>query len=195
VLATVVQLAGQSLRSEVLAPLDSELSPSAKRLLAHLWESTLFVVGVWLLTRLLRRRPARVRYRLWMAASLKFFVPLSLFLPPGGQAAALAFPAPEGADHSWSAVVVWLAPPVWLAGVLTIVVVRLLAWRRIRTALRCSGDQLTAVLHFVTEAVFWFHPLVWWIGSRLRAERQRACDERAAGGGADAVRRPAAAAS
>jgi beta-lactamase regulating signal transducer with metallopeptidase domain len=83
---------------------------------------------------------------------------------------------------------------VWLAGALTIVVVRLLAWRRIRTALRCSGDHLTAVLHFVTEAVFWFHPLVWWIGSRLSAERQRACDERAAGG-ADAARRAAAAAS
>ena len=27
------------------------------------------------------------------------------------------------------------------------------------------------------EAVFWFHPLVWWIGARLLEERERACDE------------------
>jgi bla regulator protein blaR1 len=27
------------------------------------------------------------------------------------------------------------------------------------------------------EAVFWFHPLVWWIGGQLLEERERACDE------------------
>jgi bla regulator protein BlaR1 len=27
------------------------------------------------------------------------------------------------------------------------------------------------------ESVFWFHPLVWWIESRLIEERERACDE------------------
>jgi uncharacterized protein (TIGR03435 family) len=27
------------------------------------------------------------------------------------------------------------------------------------------------------EAIFWFHPLVWWIGARLVEERERACDE------------------
>jgi uncharacterized protein (TIGR03435 family) len=29
----------------------------------------------------------------------------------------------------------------------------------------------------VVEAIFWFHPLVWWLGSRLIDERERACDE------------------
>jgi uncharacterized protein (TIGR03435 family) len=29
----------------------------------------------------------------------------------------------------------------------------------------------------VVEAVFWFHPLVWWIGARMVEERERACDE------------------
>jgi len=29
----------------------------------------------------------------------------------------------------------------------------------------------------VVEALFWFHPLVWWIGARLVEERERACDE------------------
>ena len=42
-------------------------------------------------------------------------------------------------------------------------------WRR--------RDNLTAALHMVVEAVFWFHPLVWWIGARLIEERERACDE------------------
>ena len=27
------------------------------------------------------------------------------------------------------------------------------------------------------EAVFWFHPLVWWISARMVDERERACDE------------------
>jgi hypothetical protein len=29
----------------------------------------------------------------------------------------------------------------------------------------------------IVEALFWFHPLVWWIGARLVEERERACDE------------------
>lgn len=38
-------------------------------------------------------------------------------------------------------------------------------------------DNMTAALHMMVETVFWFHPLVWWIGSRLVDERERACDE------------------
>ncbi len=38
-------------------------------------------------------------------------------------------------------------------------------------------DNLAAALHMVVESIFWFHPLVWWIGSRLVEERERACDE------------------
>jgi beta-lactamase regulating signal transducer with metallopeptidase domain len=38
-------------------------------------------------------------------------------------------------------------------------------------------DNLFAAIHMITEALFWFHPLVWWIGARLVAERERACDE------------------
>ena len=38
-------------------------------------------------------------------------------------------------------------------------------------------DNLAAALHMLVEAIFWFHPLVWWIGSRLIDERERACDE------------------
>jgi uncharacterized protein (TIGR03435 family) len=38
-------------------------------------------------------------------------------------------------------------------------------------------DNLTAAVHMIAEAVFWFYPLVWWIGSRLVDERERACDQ------------------
>jgi bla regulator protein blaR1 len=39
------------------------------------------------------------------------------------------------------------------------------------------GDNLAAALHMVVEAIFWFHPMVWWLGTRLVEERERACDE------------------
>lgn len=38
-------------------------------------------------------------------------------------------------------------------------------------------DNLAAAIHMVVEAIFWFHPLVWWLGARLVEERERACDE------------------
>ncbi len=51
-------------------------------------------------------------------------------------------------------------------------------WRR--------RDNLTAATHMLVEAVFWFHPLVWWIGARLVEERERACDEAVVRAGHDA---------
>jgi len=44
-------------------------------------------------------------------------------------------------------------------------------------------DNLLAALHMVVEALFWFHPIVWWIGARLIEERERACDEAVIGSG------------
>ena len=38
-------------------------------------------------------------------------------------------------------------------------------------------DNLGAAVHMVVQALFWFHPLVWWVGSQLVDERERACDE------------------
>ncbi len=38
-------------------------------------------------------------------------------------------------------------------------------------------DNLMAALHMLVETIFWFHPLVWWLGARLVEERERACDE------------------
>ena len=38
-------------------------------------------------------------------------------------------------------------------------------------------DNLTAAIHMLVQSVFWFHPIIWWIGARLIEERERACDE------------------
>jgi beta-lactamase regulating signal transducer with metallopeptidase domain len=38
-------------------------------------------------------------------------------------------------------------------------------------------DNLATVIHTAVEVVFWFHPLVWWLGVRLMEERERAGDE------------------
>jgi bla regulator protein BlaR1 len=46
-------------------------------------------------------------------------------------------------------------------------------------------DNLAAAVHMLVEALFWFHPLVWWIESRLVEERERACDEAVLGASRD----------
>jgi uncharacterized protein (TIGR03435 family) len=38
-------------------------------------------------------------------------------------------------------------------------------------------DNLTCAIHMLVEAIFWFHPLVWWMERQLVKERERACDE------------------
>ena len=38
-------------------------------------------------------------------------------------------------------------------------------------------DNLAAALHMAVEGLFWFHPMVWWLGARLVEERELACDE------------------
>jgi len=38
-------------------------------------------------------------------------------------------------------------------------------------------DNLSAAMHMVVNAIFWFHPMVWWMGVRLAEERECACDE------------------
>jgi len=50
------------------------------------------------------------------------------------------------------------------------------------------GHELSHVLRFdaainllqvISQAVFWFHPFVWWANKRIRAEREKCCDEMA----------------
>lgn len=46
-------------------------------------------------------------------------------------------------------------------------------------------DNLTAAVHALIEALFWFHPLVWWIGAKLIETREQACDDGALEEGAE----------
>jgi beta-lactamase regulating signal transducer with metallopeptidase domain len=38
-------------------------------------------------------------------------------------------------------------------------------------------DNLTSAFHMLVETIFWFYPIVWWIGAKLVQERESACDE------------------
>jgi hypothetical protein len=49
----------------------------------HLWQSTLFVLLIALLTLPLTKNRAHCRYWLWVLASLKFLIPFSLFIALG----------------------------------------------------------------------------------------------------------------
>jgi len=235
-------------------------APSA--LTNHLWQSTLFVLIVWLATVALRRNGARVRFWLWTASSVKFFVPLSWLVslgetiqwrqPPAVVQPTVSFVlqdvltpatvvtvAPVSVPQSPS-VLPWMLAALWAAGAAGVLTVWWRQWRPVRSALRnatpvqldaCyasddlsilsspsmpepgvvgirrprvilpqgildrltsaqlraliahershirSHDNLVAAIHMLVEALFWFHPVVWWIERRLVDERERACDE------------------
>ena len=59
----------------------------------------------------------------------------------------------------------------------TIIAHELCHWRR--------KDNLTAAVHMLVETLFWFHPLVWWVGGKMLLERERACDEEVIETGSD----------
>jgi uncharacterized protein (TIGR03435 family) len=40
-----------------------------------------------------------------------------------------------------------------------------------------SRDNLAALFQMAVESIWWFNPLVWWVGRQMRNERERAADE------------------
>ncbi|HMH13008.1 MAG TPA: M56 family metallopeptidase [Edaphobacter sp.] len=256
----------------MMSPLDGN-AVWIPALMQHLWQSTLVCGAFWLLSLMLRRNAARMRFRLWMLASFKFLLPFSLLITAGenismrGRTATpnvtpLFSMVMEGPAHA-TAVIPNAAAPVarvttqpnrgnavtakrhnmlprvavfvWIPGVLMISFLWLLSWLRLKAMVRRgtpvaamaglravmverdaepgvfgilrpvlilpSGvtrnltapqmeaivahelchvrrrDNLTAALHMIVSAMFWFHPLVWWIGRQLVVEREAACDE------------------
>jgi len=234
-------------------------------LLDHLWQSTLFAGGVWLLTLCLKRNPARLRFRLWFAASLKFLVPFAALSALGEslsrlfpttvprlvlaiQPAAERFSAPARALAGDRPVAGFDLVPVlaalWLAGFAAVLAIQGARWLKLRAVMHqardariaapvdvkaspsllepglvgilhpvvllpeglmarlskaerdailahelshfSSGDNITAAIHMLVEALFWFYPPVWLIGKRLIVERERACDESVLADGHDA---------
>jgi bla regulator protein BlaR1 len=251
----------------------------------HLWQSTAFAAMVALLALCLRGNRAQVRYRLWMAASLKFLIPFSLLTGVGGMLAKRELPAgpqfvmyslfdvagqpfsgapghhglsamqPGGWPSRWIEGLLADMPAsvtgIWICGVVVVLLVWLARWSTVAVILRgaqelkngreiemlrrvaaCAHvhtrvrlmlsqsmmepaicgvahpvllwplglserldddeieaivthelthvkrrDNLTAAMHMIVEALFWFHPMVWWMEARLVEERELACDE------------------
>jgi len=247
----------------------------------HLWQSTLFAAAAAVLTLALQKNAARVRYRLWLIASLKFLIPFSLLISfsshlikphvavtvesdvysaveevslPFTQTVAPAVTAAPKLSikaayqlPSWQEVLA----AVWMCGFVATLGLWMWRWRQAAACLRQAArmpqgrevdtllqleqtlgspkplamflspgpgepgvfgifrpvllwpagiskhlqdrhleailahelahvrrrDNLTAAMHMLVEAIFWFHPLVWWLGARLADERERACDE------------------
>ena len=52
-------------------------------LFRHLWQSTVFSAAVALLTLAFQRSPARIRYWLWLSASIKFLAPFAILIGLG----------------------------------------------------------------------------------------------------------------
>jgi beta-lactamase regulating signal transducer with metallopeptidase domain len=77
----------------------------------HLWQSTIFVVVIWLLTLALRHNAAQTRYRLWMIASAKFLIPFSL-LVAAGQSLHLGLGS-TGSQHTFSSAVESIGQPMF----------------------------------------------------------------------------------
>jgi bla regulator protein BlaR1 len=134
----------------------------------HLWQSTLFAAFAGLLTLLLRKNHAGVRYWLWLAASLKFLLPFSLlislgnYLSPASNSGSsgdffvametVSQPFPRSFPKTASTVahihvsfianLVQLLPAIlafaWLIGFLAVLLTWFLRWRRISSAIRAA---------------------------------------------------------
>lgn len=247
----------------------------------HVWQSTIVLILVGILAFVMRKNRAQIRYRLWMAASIKFLFPFAILTSLGSHLAMLsshsvketsafytsmeqvsqpftgsAMPLNFSAEHhaaylSFIHLLPMVLLAIWLCGVAAVLCLWYLRWRQIASAIQGakvlqegreiealrrlehkSGiqkpiqilvsdssiepgifgvrrpvliwpkgiserlndaqldailahevwhvhrkDNLTAAIHMAVEAIFWFHPLVWWMGARLVEERERACDE------------------
>jgi uncharacterized protein (TIGR03435 family) len=72
-------------------------------LIDHLWQSTLVALAAWLLVVALRNHEARVRYWIWLAASLKFVVPFAALVAIGNELDWLATTTTVRVEPAWIA--------------------------------------------------------------------------------------------
>jgi len=116
----------------------------------HLWQSTLFAAMAGLLTLVLRKCHARIRYWLWLAASIKFLIPFALLVGIGSRLA--WFCGPELANkrlHFAIEVISAATPPtmivglvhllpalvgVWLCGFLAVLFLWYVQWQKMSAA-------------------------------------------------------------
>ena len=62
---------------------DAETKMTAEFVVNHLWQSSCFALLAGLLAFALRKSPPKVRYWIWLSASLKFLTPLALLVSLG----------------------------------------------------------------------------------------------------------------
>src|SRR5258707_7065167 len=75
----------------------------------HLWQSTLFAGLAGLLTLTLRNNHARVRHGVWLAASCKFLLPLSVLVAMGGHIRWQ--PAADATQSNWTVLMEEVSQP------------------------------------------------------------------------------------
>src|ERR1700733_9559751 len=129
----------------------------------HLWQSSCFALLAGLLAFLLRKNSPKVRYWVWLSASLKFLIPFALLVSLGSVAprparnavsvAAPVFPntlvqitepfsptnnagVPAHGRPEWLPVALGI---LWAIGFLTIMRMRYRSWVHIRVTLRASA--------------------------------------------------------
>jgi bla regulator protein blaR1 len=132
----------------------------------HLWQSTIFMIAIGLLTAMCRKNHASVRHSLWFGASVKFLLPFALLVAVAGQlewiraqrvttpavATTLAHvsrpfaegPAPavfpvQAAARGSDRVAVTVVV-IWVSGIVAMTIIRLRMWRDIRAVLRASSQ-------------------------------------------------------
>src|SRR5260370_26879098 len=79
---------------------------------AHLWQSTLFAGGAWLVVLALRTNRAEVRHWVWFTASAKFLIPFSLL---AGLGTLIPHPGAAPARIEWVAALQEFSQPLTLS--------------------------------------------------------------------------------
>jgi bla regulator protein BlaR1 len=222
----------------------------------HVWQSTWFALAAIVLAQFVRGEAARIRYAVWLVASLKFLVPFALLaalgshitleveragdLLPMVQQVAAPLTSMTVVIAQWGDASGRLPMALWVLGSALLSVRWLVNWVASRALVHASTacdasvvdieasvpvrasdqltspgvvgivqpvllvprsllsvltraqlsaviahecwhvrrrDNLTAAMHGIVTIVFWFHPLVWWLGRKLEEEREHACDE------------------
>jgi bla regulator protein BlaR1 len=117
---------------------------------------------------------AVIRFRGWLQvrAAVRSSIPLQLPVAPEVDARLSPGLLEPGVVGSWRPIL--LLPDGIVERLTTSELETVLAHELCHVRRR---DNLSAAIHMIVEAAFWFHPVVWWIGARLVTERERACDE------------------
>jgi bla regulator protein blaR1 len=124
-----------------------------------------FLVSIWYWV----RSWLRVRNALKLASSLSVEMPLNNVPIPVLSSPKLLEPAVFGIIKPVLVLPHGLSEKITPEQLKAILVHELChVWRR---------DNLTSAIYMGAETLFWFYPLVHWIGKRLMDERERACDE------------------